>query len=98
MKKIILLVGILIVVAAGYGISRLPARGQTERPGTAVPTQGAQHISVGAVHAPYNSNPPTSGPHYAQPAAWGVYGSELLDEQVIHNLEHGGVWISYDAV
>lgn len=43
----------------------------------------------------YNSNPPTSGPHYAQPADWGVYQEEINDENVIHSMEHGGIWISY---
>lgn len=60
-----------------------------------IPIQGAEHIPVGAAHPLYNSNPPTSGWHYSEPASWGVYNHELPDEQVIHNLEHGGIWISY---
>jgi hypothetical protein len=27
-----------------------------------------------------------------------VHGTELSDEQVIHNLEHGGIWISYKGI
>lgn len=57
--------------------------------------QGQVHIKAGESHPPYNSNPPTSGWHYVQPAAWGVYDKPLADEQAIHNLEHGGIWISY---
>lgn len=60
--------------------------------------QGRDHIEVGASHPEYNSNPPTSGPHYAEPADWGAYQKELPDEQLIHNLEHGGIWISYKGV
>src|SRR3989344_5078 len=52
-------------------------------------------VAVGASHEAYNSNPPTSGPHYEQPSRWGVSQAELPDEQLIHNLEHGGIWISY---
>lgn len=66
--------------------------------GTAIPEQGREHIAIGAPHAAYNSNPPTSGPHYGQEADWGVYQAELPDEQVLHNLEHGGIWISYNNV
>ena len=66
--------------------------------GQSFPNQGQDHIAVGALHADYNSNPPTSGPHYADPAAWGVYEKELPDEQLVHNLEHGGIWISYSSV
>lgn len=56
---------------------------------------GAAHINPGSSHPPYNSNPPTSGWHYPQPAAWGIYDNQLADETLIHNLEHGGIWISY---
>lgn len=43
----------------------------------------------------YNSNPPTSGPHLAVPLNWGVYLKPVVDEAAVHNLEHGGIWISY---
>ena len=58
--------------------------------------QEAMHIDIDESHSPYNSNPPTSGWHYQQPAEWGIYQEELPDEQVVHNLEHGGVWVSYN--
>jgi hypothetical protein len=59
------------------------------------PLQGREHIPVGAAHPAYNSNPPTSGWHYEKPAKWGIYEEELADEQIVHNLEHCGIWISY---
>lgn len=59
---------------------------------------GQEHIEVGAQHKAYNSNPPTSGPHYVQPADWNFYDNELPDEQLVHNLEHGGIWISYKDI
>lgn len=59
---------------------------------------GQTHINSGEEHGSYNSNPPTSGGHLAQPAKWGVYQNELPDEQLIHNLEHGGIWISYKDI
>ena len=43
----------------------------------------------------WNSNPPTSGPHYGQPAVWGSYDEEVPLVQSVHNLEHGGVVIHY---
>ena len=66
--------------------------------GQAYAIQGQDHIEIGAKHIAYNSNPPTSGPHYTLPAAWGVYQTELPDEQLVHNLEHGGIWISYKNI
>ena len=58
--------------------------------------QSRDHIENGASHPAYNSNPPTSGWHYASPADWGIYTQVIPDETAIHNLEHGGVWISYN--
>ena len=65
--------------------------------GEAVPIQGQQHIALDQSHPPYNSDPPTSGWHYAEPAEAGFYESSLPDEQLVHNLEHGHVIISYDC-
>ncbi len=59
------------------------------------PTQSRDHIPVGSAHPAYNSDPPTGGWHYANPADPGFYSTELADEQVVHNLEHGHIWISY---
>jgi len=60
--------------------------------------QGQTHIKPGEDHPPYNSNPPTSGWHWINPASWGVYNKPLVDEQAVHNLEHGGIWISYKNI
>lgn len=60
--------------------------------------QGQDHIAPGEEHPPYNSNPPTSGWHWVQAASWGIYNKPLIDEQAVHNLEHGGIWISYKDI
>lgn len=60
----------------------------------ALPILGREHVAEGTT-VTYNSNPPTSGPHYPVPAAVRFYDQELRDEQLVHNLEHGQVWISY---
>ena len=61
--------------------------------------QEATHIAVDEPHAPYNSSPPTSGPHYEIPAETSFFAEQLPAEQVVHNLEHGAVviWYSPDA-
>jgi hypothetical protein len=52
---------------------------------------------VGEPHDPYNSDPPTSGPHYEQPADAGFYNEAPVDEQLVHNLEHGYVILWYNC-
>ena len=63
--------------------------------GDPVPLLEAKHIPENAPQPEYNSNPPTSGPHYANPAPWGVKTEPIKDEIAVHNLEHGGIWIAY---
>ncbi|MDH5527565.1 MAG: DUF3105 domain-containing protein [Nitrospirota bacterium] len=46
-------------------------------------------------HAPYNSNPGTSGSHTPYTAPWGVHEKPVPPEVFIHNLEHGGIVIGY---
>jgi hypothetical protein len=43
----------------------------------------------------WNSNPPTSGPHYGQWAVWNFYDSPVPLTMSTHNLEHGGIVIHY---
>lgn len=75
------------------------ARSSTQAPdiGQSFANQGQQHIAVGAEHPPYNSFPATSGWHYAQPQPWGVFTYEIAEETLVHNLEHGGIVIQYNA-
>lgn len=61
----------------------------------AYPIQSRDHIAEGAIHPAYNSNPPTGGWHYDAPSPVGVFEDGLADEVLIHNLEHGHIWLSY---
>ena len=63
------------------------------------PASSREHIPEGSQHEPYNSSPPTNGPHYADPAQTDFYTSALAPEQLVHNLEHGQVviWYAPDA-
>jgi hypothetical protein len=58
---------------------------------------GRGHVAVGAQGGPYSSVPATSGTHWDTPGQWGVYSqaSPAIEDQMVHNLEHGGVVIWY---
>ena len=58
---------------------------------------GRTHITEGTPGSGYTSNPPTSGPHWPTPGDWGVYTTPMPAERSIHNLEHGGMVIWYEA-
>jgi hypothetical protein len=59
--------------------------------------QGNSHVPANTRVTTYNSVPPTSGPHWPAPAPWGSYLTSLADEQLVHNLEHGGIVISHNT-
>ncbi|MFQ5795188.1 MAG: DUF3105 domain-containing protein, partial [Candidatus Bipolaricaulia bacterium] len=88
---------VLIAVGAFVGLKQNPTNQISALAGEAVPILGANHVPEGT-RITYNSNPPTSGAHWPQPAQWDVYSFPLPDEQLVHNLEHGGIWISYKDI
>ena len=67
-------------------------------PGTPVPSLGNAHIQTLAdPHLPYNSDPPTSGPHLPYIAPWGIHTASIPKELQVHNLEDGGVLVQYNC-
>ena len=86
---------IIIIVAVGWAIYKsLPETAKIPEIGQSYPEEGRNHVADG-VKVNYKTNPPSSGDHYGDPANWGVYEHEIPDEAAVHNLEHGGIWISY---
>jgi uncharacterized protein DUF3105 len=43
----------------------------------------------------WNTDPPTSGPHYAIPGVFGIYEEPVDMARLVHDLEHGGIYILY---
>lgn len=46
----------------------------------------------------YDQSPPVGGPHNEVWVNCGFYSSEVPNENAVHALEHGVVWITYDDV
>ena len=93
---VIIIVAVLVGVAAWRGTQNtIVALG--ENFSQAVPDAGREHVPEGSLVTQYNSNPPTSGPHWPEPLRDGVYDTPKPDEAIVHSLEHGRVWISYKS-
>ena len=71
----------------------LEAAGCTLKSVKALP--GDHSVSPGGISGKWNTDPPTNGPHYGVAAIFGIYEDELEPARVIHNLEHGGIFILY---
>src|SRR6476646_4330622 len=85
----------LVVIAAALGyvllgsgggsssdaIKQLEDAGCTVQKVAALPSGDHSVLTPGGTSQKWNTDPPTSGPHY--------------QAQVVHNLEHGGIFIQY---
>lgn len=96
-KKIMLWgVGLLVLAGIITSFFIFGSKEQTSHPDSsrAMADEGREHTSEGT-SIEYATNPPTSGTHWGNPLADGIYGTEKPDEAIVHSLEHGRVWVSY---
>lgn len=85
---------LIAAIVVGY----FAYRAQADLPGQKLPSQGNLHVqTLGDPHEPYNSTPPTSGPHLPYVAPWGIHTKPIPDELQVHNLEDGGVMVQYSC-
>jgi hypothetical protein len=84
--------GLLTVIVIGFlGFAVANKKPEPPRPGSEQADNGRTHVQSKEYGG---EEPPTSGDH-TEPLAWQVYKQEVPDANVIHNMEHGGVYISY---
>lgn len=89
-------VGIAILAGIGFFVFQKaePAAGES------VPIMNSTHIETDSDPGKYNSDPPTSGPHYPEEAKAGFYDTNLYQfpaGYLVHNLEHGYVIFWYNC-
>jgi len=90
--------GIGVVVVAAAAVGYFTYRAVASLPGTSMPDLGNLHIQTPEEpHTPYNSEPPTSGPHLPYLAPWGIHTEPITKELQVHNLEDGGVVVQYNC-
>ncbi len=87
---------LLAVLITAGGVFILSWKPKTIDGVKTISDQGRNHVPIGTVEE-YNSNPPTSGPHYAEWEKPGIYDRVIEDGKLIHSLEHGYIIISYNC-
>lgn len=93
------IVAVIIVLFLG-GFVALVVWDNSQRAASGPPS-GVETVDVGpaGVHTQknvnYNQTPPAGGPHDPVWQNSGFYSKPLRDENAVHTLEHGGVWITY---
>ena len=92
----LLATGLAIAVVAAALVGYWAYRAAADLPGVKLADQGNAHIQLATEpHVPYNSDPPTSGPHMPYIAPWGIHTEPIVRELQVHNLEDGGVMVQY---
>jgi hypothetical protein len=105
---VVLAVGVAAVALVGFGgggPSPAEVRADLEAAGCtlqAVDAQPGSHTLGPDEKGDWNTDPPTSGPHFGFDESgnlgtviWGAYDEPLQLARVVHNLEHGGIYIFY---
>jgi hypothetical protein len=95
LKVGVTVVGVVVVAAV---VGWFAYRAAADLPGEKFPDQGNLHIQTESdPRTPYNSDPPTSGPHLPYIAPWGVHTRSIPLPLQVHNLEDGGVVVQYNC-
>jgi hypothetical protein len=104
----VLIVGVVLIVLVlvlggapnpNAGITTPNDGGAHVSPGVDCRNPAQQNAQTGCGTNPYSTVPAASGPHWDPSgiANWGAYTTPQPETQLIHNLEHGGIVIWYDA-
>ena len=61
----------------------------------------SNHIPGDQSFTKYSTTPPTSGPHWSlrspsAPAPCEIYDTEIRDERIVHNMEHGHIVVNHN--
>jgi hypothetical protein len=97
-RQVRLGVAVTVAVVVAVVVGWFAYRAVADLPGQKLPDLGNKHIPTAETpHAPYNSDPPTSGPHLGYLAPWGVHTRPIPRELQVHNLEDGGVVVQYNC-
>ena len=98
---------IAVLVIASFGLTSImggagggePPEGNANQYvdgiGTEFPIVGRDHVAEGT-RITYDTVSPTSGDHWPDPAQCDFYEKTLPNEQVVHNMEHGQIVVSYN--
>jgi Protein of unknown function (DUF3105) len=98
-RRTYLIVGAIIVLFVG-GFIALAVLDARQQSASGAP-DGVQTYDVGPAgqHTPtnvdYEQSPPAGGPHDSVWQNCGYYDAPVRDENAVHSIEHGAVWITY---
>jgi hypothetical protein len=92
---------IIALVVASFVFAPKAAPTYTAQDSSGVEIEGVEAFDLANDHVEgvvdYEQNPPAGGPHNAVWLNCGVYTEPQANENAVHSMEHGAVWVTYDA-
>ena len=90
------IIGVLVIAGVAVAVPMLVGADRPPPDLTAVRV----YADLSRAHTPddvdYPQQPPVGGPHDPAWLDCGAYDAPVRDENAVHDLEHGSVWITYD--
>ena len=91
---------VVAAIVASFVFAPKPAVEYTQG-GTGATIEGVQTYENTSLHVEdavdYPQSPPAGGPHHAAWLNCGIYSQPVPNENAVHSMEHGAVWVTYDA-
>jgi len=91
---------VVAVIVASFVFAPAPAV-EYEAGGEGAEIEGVETFTNETLHVEepvdYPQNPPAGGPHNPAWLNCGIYSEPQQNENAVHSLEHGAVWVTYDA-
>ena len=85
---------LFFAAAVGYALSNRSSSAPVIKGVQTFGKQSQNHVDT-SVH--YAQTPPVGGEHSPTPLTCGIYTSPVPNENAVHSMEHGAVWITYQA-
>jgi hypothetical protein len=85
----------LVVVALVGAVSAVIVSSRAKQPSLAAVQTFPETAGHTTAKVTYPQTPPAGGPHNQQWLTCGIYATPVPNENAVHDLEHGAVWVTY---